>query len=226
MMKFLGIIFDFNGVLLWDRPLQELVWCQFAEQEMGITLTREVMAAQVHGRNNQHTLEYLTGSSLEDDRLKQLSDQKETIYRNLCLAKGDKFKLSPGAEGVLNELATRRIPRTIATASGKENLDFFFENLHLDQWFDRQRIVYDDGSRPGKPSPDIYLQAAQVLGLNPSDCVVVEDSISGIQSAQSAGIGYIIALGSNDEHARFTGLDGVDQVVNNLGNLDLKNLFY
>jgi beta-phosphoglucomutase-like phosphatase (HAD superfamily) len=61
--------------------------------------------------------------------------------------------------------------------------------------------------------------------LDPSAGVVVEDSLSGIQSAQSAGIGYIIALGSIDEHARLSGLDGVDQVVENLGNLDWNNLF-
>ena len=192
---------------------------------MGITLTSEVMAVQVHGRNNQHTLEYLTGSRLEDDRLKQLSDQKETIYRDLCQAQGDEFKLSPGAVGLLDALAARGIPRTIATASGKENLDFFFENLHLDRWFDRRCTVYDDGSRPGKPAPDIYLQAAQRLRLDPSAGVVVEDSLSGIQSAQSAGIGYIIALGSIDEHIRLSGLDGVDQVVENLGNLDWNKLF-
>jgi len=63
MIKFLGIIFDFNGVLLWDQSLQELAWRQFAEQEMGITLTSEVMAVQIHGRNNQHTFH---NSSLED----------------------------------------------------------------------------------------------------------------------------------------------------------------
>ncbi len=224
-MKFLGIIFDFNGVLLWDQALQELAWRQFAEQEMGITLTSEVMAVQVHGRNNQHTLEYLTGSGLEDDRLKQLSDQKETIYRDLCQAQGDEFKLSPGAVGLLDALAARGIPRTIATASGKENLDFFFENLHLDRWFDRRCTVYDDGSRPGKPAPDIYLQAAQRLRLDPSDSVVVEDSLSGIQSAQSAGIGYIIALGPVNENDFLSGLDGVDQVVENLARIRMRRLF-
>jgi beta-phosphoglucomutase len=224
-MKYSGIIFDFNGVMWWDQPLQELAWRQFAELEMRITLTSEVMAVQVHGRNNKHTLEYLTGSSLEDDRLKQLSEQKESVYRNLCLAQGDEFKLSLESVELLDALAARGIPRTIATASGKENLDFFFEHLRLDTWFDRHCIVCDDGSRPGKPALDIYLQAAHILGLDPSDCVVVEDSLSGIQSARSAGIGCIIAMGSIDEHARLSRLEGVNQVVDNLGNLDWKNLF-
>jgi HAD superfamily hydrolase (TIGR01509 family) len=224
-MKYLGIIFDFNGVLWWDQPLQELAWRQFAEQEMGTTLTREAMAVHVHGRNNQHTLEYLSGSSLEAEQLQLLSDQKEVIYRYLCQAEGDDFRLSPGAEGLLDALAASGIPRTIATASGEENLDFFFEHLQLNKWFDRKYIVYDDGSKPGKPAPDIYLQAAQKLGLNPAGCVVVEDSLAGIQSAAAAGIGYIIALGAIDEQVRLSGLEGVDQVLENLGDVDWINLF-
>jgi beta-phosphoglucomutase-like phosphatase (HAD superfamily) len=225
MTKYSGIIFDFNGVLWWDTSLQVQAWRQFAKQQLGIYLTSKEMAVQVHGRNNQHTFEYLMGANLEPDEVRQLSEKKERLYRELCLAQGDGFKLSPGAVGLLDGLAAHKIPRTIATASGEENMDFFFENLYLDRWFARAQIVFDDGSRPGKPDPEIYLQAAKKLGLTPMVCVVVEDSISGIQSAQSAGIGHIIALGSVDQQARLSGLDGVDQVVDNLGNLDLKKVF-
>jgi len=70
----------------------------------------------------------------------------------------------------------------------------------LDRWFDVAKIVYDDGVRPGKPAPDIYLAAAENIGLAPSQCVVVEDAISGIQSAQVAGIGHIVALGRLAAH--------------------------
>jgi beta-phosphoglucomutase-like phosphatase (HAD superfamily) len=224
-MKFSGIIFDFNGVLWWDNSLQEQAWRQFAEQQFGISLMSEEMTVQVHGRNNQHTFEYLLGAKLETDEVRRLSEQKERIYRGFCLAQGDEFKLSPGAEGLLGGLAAHKILRTIATASGKENMDFFFEHLYLDRWFARAQIVYDDGSRPGKPAPDIYLQAAEKLGLKPMDCVVVEDSLSGIQSAQSAGVGHIVALGSIDENLKLSQLDGVDQVIEELGNLDWKKLF-
>lgn len=224
MMKFSGIIFDFNGVLWWDRLIQEQAWSQFAEGQFGISLTSEVMRVQVHGRNNQHTLEYLMGTNLDQDELIQLSGQKERLYRDLCLAQGDQFSLSPGAEELLGALVARGIPRTIATASGEENLAFFFEHLHLNQWFDRQCIVFDDGSRPGKPAPDIYLQAAKMLRLKPTECVVVEDSISGLQSAQSAGIGYIVAIHSGDKHPQFVRLDGLDQVIDNLDDFNWKDL--
>lgn len=225
MKKFLGIIFDFNGVLWWDEALQEKAWRQFAEQWLGISLTSEVMATHVHGRNNRHTLEFLAGSSLDSDTLAQLSEQKEVIYRGLCLAQGEDFVLSPGAMGLLDDLAGRGIPRTIATASGKGNLEFFFAHLRLGCWFDRQCIVYDDGTMLGKPAPDIYLQAAQRLGLNPVDCVVVEDSLSGIRAAFSAGIGHIIALRSIKDSDLLSGTDGIDQVVENLAQIRWKHLF-
>ena len=224
-MKFLGIIFDFNGVLWWDKHLQEQAWSQFAEQFNGISFTSEAMAVRVHGRNNQHTLEYLAGTSLDDKRLKQLSDQKETIYRDLCLAQGDDFKLPPGATDLLDDLVDNGIPHTIATASGKDNLDFFMEHLHLDQWFEIENILYDDGSIPGKPAADIYLQAAEILGLNPGDCVVVEDSLSGIQAAHAAGTGYVIAVGAGEGYEHMIGLQGVDLVVENLGQIPWKGLF-
>jgi beta-phosphoglucomutase-like phosphatase (HAD superfamily) len=224
-MKLLGMIFDFNGVLWWDKYLQEQAWSQFAEQFNGFSFTSEEMALRVHGRNNQHTLEYLTGTNLDDERLAQLSNQKETIYRDLCLAQGDDFKLSPGATDLLGDLVANGIPCSIATASGKDNLDFFVEYLHLDRWFEIENIVYDDGSRPGKPAADIYLQAAELLGLNPGDCVVVEDSLSGIQAAHAAGTGYIIVVSAGDGYEHMIGPQGVDLVVENLGQIPWKGLF-
>jgi HAD superfamily hydrolase (TIGR01509 family) len=221
--KYSGIIFDFNGVLWWDRVLQEQAWRRFAKQQFGISLTDELLETEVHGRNNRHTLEFLSKRELDKNEVRQLSEQKESYYRDLCLALGDEFKLSPGAEILLNQLAAYEIPRTIATASGKENVDFFREQLLLDRWFDPREIVYDDGSNPGKPAPEVYLQAAKRLLLQPAACIVVEDSLSGIQSARSAGIGYVVAVssGENVEHKQ---IDGVDQVINNLGGLDWKSL--
>ena len=223
-MKFLGMIFDFNGVLWWDNHLQEQAWSQFAEQFNGISFTSEEMAFQVHGRNNRHTLEFLAGTNLDDERLEKLSVQKEMIYRDLCLAQGDDFKLSPGATDLLDDLVAKGIARAIATASGKDNLDFFVEYLHLDRWFEIENIVYDDGSRPGKPAADIYLQAAEILGLNPGDCVVVEDSLSGIQAAHAAGIGYVIAMSTGANYKHLIGLQGVNLVVENLKQIPWEEL--
>lgn len=120
-------------------------------------------------------------------------------------------------------IASRRIPHTIATASEKTNVLFFFEHLQLDKWFDVEKVVYDDGTLPGKPAPDIYLRVAQKLGLNPNDCIVVEDAQSGIKSAESAGIGKIVALGPQERHTQLLQLKGVDEVISNLSELSRDN---
>ena len=216
---FAGIIFDFNGVLWWDGHLQEQAWHDFSAAFRGAPLTPPEMAEHVHGRPNRHTLSYLAGDPLPASEVARLSEEKEAIYRRLCLAQGDGFRLSPGAIPLLERLATAGIPRTIATASGRANVDFFREHLNLDRWFDPAGIVYDDGTLPGKPAPDVYLRAAGTLGLVPGRCVVVEDSLSGIQAAYAAGIGCVVALGPAERHSALASLPGVDLVVESLAEL-------
>jgi beta-phosphoglucomutase len=224
-MGYEGLVFDFNGVLWWDGPLQEQAWRQFSAEIRGRSFSKEEMAVHVHGRNNGHTLAYLTGRALAGGELADLIERKETIYRQLCLEQGPGFRLSPGAVELLDYLVAHRIPRTIATASGKDNVDFFVAHLGLDRWFDVGQIVFDDGVRPGKPAPDLYLQAAKNLGLAPGRCVVIEDSRSGIEAARAAGIGYVIALGPAHSHSQLARLEGIDAVVESLHEVPGERLF-
>lgn len=208
-----GMIFDFNGVLLWDTELQEKAWTAYSAELRGTPLTPEEIRQYVHGRPNKVTLEYVLGRQLDDEEADRLSQEKERLYRQMCLAWGDDFALSPGSQEFLDRLMEHRIPRTIATASEQNNVHFFIRHLRLDRWFEVEKIVMDDGTFPGKPAPDIYLRAAKNLGLSPSECVVVEDSISGLQAAYHAGIGRIYALGPQAEHARLTALKGVYKAI-------------
>lgn len=73
---------------------------------------------------------------------------------------------------------------TIATATVKENVEFYFDVFHLDQWFDFDKVTFDDGSFPGKPAPDIFLIASEKLGLRPEECLVIEDAFSGLTAAK------------------------------------------
>ena len=235
-----AIIFDFNGVLLWDTAIHEQVWKEFAASLRGAPLSDEEIAVHMHGRTNQHLLEYLLGRALPDTEIQRLSEEKETIYRTRALALGADYQLSPGAVELLDFLVEHNlppgrphgippgsphgipfgrphgIPYTIATASGKGNLDFFIQHLDLGRWFDLDRIVYDDGSLPGKPAPQIYLQAARNLNVPPAHCIVVEDSLSGLQAAHAAGIGCIIALGPPQRHAALRQVAGVTTVISSL----------
>ena len=126
---------------------------------------------------------------------------------------------------MLNDLVKYAIPHTIATASGKKNVDFFIEYLELARWFDTEKIMYDDGQISGKPAPDLYLSAAENLKLSPEFCVVVEDSQSGIQAAHAAGIGWVVALGPVPSHPNLAQLPGVDQVIASLSEIVCSDYF-
>jgi HAD superfamily hydrolase (TIGR01509 family) len=185
------------------------------------------MALHVHGRPNSYTLEYLLLRTLAAHELERLSEEKEAIYRRLCLAAEDRFCLSPGAAPLLDWLAAHDVPRAIATASGRANVDFFRVHLGLDRWFDPRAIVYDDGTLRGKPAPDVYRRAVHVLAGRPapSGCVVIEDSLSGLEAARAAGIGLVVALGPPGEHAALAAVPGVSLVIESLAELPAGELF-
>ena len=138
----------------------------------------------------------------------------------MCLKDVANFHLVPGAESLLDYLVEHRIPHTIATASGIVNVEFFIRNFRLDRWFDPDKIVYDDGSLQGKPHPDIYQKASRTVGVAPEKCIVIEDAVSGIESAYRAGIGKIIAVDSTFGSAVLAALPGVSEVIHDLTGFD------
>ena len=189
-----GIIFDFNGTLFWDSEIQENAWKTFGTKLSGRNITDEEFNTYFHGRTNKDTLEYLTERVLTDKEVNELAQQKESIYRDLCKSDLNKFKLAPGVERYLDYLKENNIPFTIATASEINNVNFFIKEFQLDKWFDIIKIVYDDGTFRGKPEPDIYLKASEALNIQPDNCIVFENALSGVQSAQRAGVKEIIAV--------------------------------
>lgn len=215
-MKFSAVIFDFNGVLLWDAPLHVEAWQALAQKLRGAEFSEEEFLVHVHGRPNSHILSYLLGRTVHGQELLDLIQFKESMYRRLCLENPATFVLSPGAKALLSSLVETGIPITIATASEITNLKFFITHLGLEEWFNPNLIVYDDGFLPGKPAPDMYALAAKKLEQAPEKCIVIEDAISGFKSAHAAGIGHIIGLGPKSEHPRLKACTEVSTVIESL----------
>ncbi|CUS06133.1 conserved protein of unknown function [Candidatus Promineifilum breve] len=214
--RFDGVIFDFNGVLLWDNHLHEEAWRRTSARLRGAPLSDEEMRREVHGRVNRDIFAYVLGRAVSREEMQPLMEEKERTYRQLALASGAAYRLSPGAVELLDFLAAAAIPRAIATSSPGVNVAFFIEQLDLHRWFAPEHIIHDRGLYPGKPAPGIYLEAAEQLGLVPARCIVVEDSIAGIASAHGAGIGGIVAIGPAAEHAALAALPGVGAVITDL----------
>jgi HAD superfamily hydrolase (TIGR01509 family) len=222
--EFKGLIFDFNGVLLWDNELHEAAWHIYSARLRGYPLALEEMHAHVHGRVNADIFAYLLGEPVAIDELERLAEEKESIYRELFLTAKEPPQLSPGAIELLDDLHDNRISMAIATSSSEPNVKFYVHHLQLDRWFPPERLVYDQGSFPGKPAPDIYLEAARRLGLHPRDCIVIEDSLAGIQSAGAAGVGWIIALGPEERHQVLSTVPEVNELIQSLQAFDTQRV--
>ncbi|MFP7171716.1 HAD family phosphatase [Terribacillus sp. 7520-G] len=197
-----GVIFDFNGTMFLDSHLHEQAWFHMVRKYAAGSISDEEIFKNIHGRTNSEILRHFVSKELSDDDIRELSDEKEGFYRELCLQNKKDLVLTKGLTDTLDHLKAQDIPRTIATATVKENVSFYFDVFKLDRWFDFNAVTFDDGSFPGKPAPDIFLIAAKKLGLQPSECLVVEDAFSGLTAAKEAGIGTVIAIdpfGKNHE---------------------------
>lgn len=215
-----GIIFDFNGTLYWDSQLHYDAWREFSKIIRGKEFTDEEMRDKMFGHTNEDIIEYAIGKKPTKEMVEKYGKEKESVYRQRCLLDKDSFKLAPGAIEFLDWLKKNNIPRTIATMSEWDNVEFYIKEFNLAKWFDIDKIVYSDGTIPGKPAPDIFRIAADKIGLAPKDCVVVEDALAGIKSAQGAGIGKIIAIASLEPLSFYNKIQGLSGIIKNFDEFD------
>ena len=152
-MKYKGIIFDFNGTLYWDSAKHKQAWREYSKKLRGTPFSDEEMIKYMFGRTNEQIISYAISKQPTKQMVKELGDEKEALYRQMCLDDAENFHLADGVEEFLDFLKTHNIPRTIATMSDKNNVDFYIENFKLDKWFDIDKIVYSNGLIPGKPAP-------------------------------------------------------------------------
>lgn len=194
-----GYIFDFNGTLIFDSAFNEAAWRRLLKDKGGKEISNEDFLKYVHGKSNDAILEYFFEKKFTKEEAERLGEEKEVIYRTMCLEQGREFRMAAGAEKMFDRMKLKNIPYAVATSSHRANVDFYFRTLHLERWFDDKNFVYHDGTFSGKPAPDIYLRAASRIQCDPAECIVFEDAPAGILSAKSAGIPVIIGIGGEEE---------------------------
>lgn len=214
-----GIIFDFNGTLFWDSEMHQQAWRGYSAKLRGYPFSDEEMQTHMFGRTNEDIITYAIGKKPDKKLVETLAAEKEAYYRNMCLNDPEHFILAPGVVEFLDYLKQNNIPMTIATMSEKCNVDFYIKEFKLAKWFDISKIVYSDGTIPGKPAPDIFQIAAKNLGLPPKECIVFEDAISGIEAAKRADIGEIIAITSMEKPEYYQSMDCVSKIIPDFKNI-------
>jgi len=181
-MGFGAVLFDMDGVVVDNLPYHVDAWLLFCERH-GIPLTREIFYQELNGMNSKDTFEWFYRREMSREEIRVLEEEKELIYREFY---GPHRKAAPGLELFLKEIRQRGIKTALATSAGQGNIDFTLDGIGLRNQFDA--IIGGGEVRKGKPDPEIYLRAAEMVGVAPADCWVIEDSLQGIAAGLSAGM--------------------------------------
>lgn len=206
-----AVIFDFNGTLFFDNDKHIKAWDEMSRYIRHKGISEEELHTRLNGVPNHQIIEYLVGRKIDEQENKKYSLMKESLYRQACQEDQASFHLVEGVETYFDWLKEQGVPFTIASASIKENIDFFVENFHLDRWMNPQKIVYDNGNYENKEK--MFLDAAYLLGCPIEDTVIFEDSLAGIHHAYKAGCHHIIVICPKEKEADFIKLPGVVKTI-------------
>lgn len=214
-----AVIFDFNGTLFFDNDKHVQAWNEMSILLRQKGITEEELHTKLNGVPNHQIIEYFLGKEISQQESKSYSLQKEALYRKACVDDVASFHLVKGAEEYFNLLKKHHIPFTIASASIKENIDFFVKSFHLDQWFNVANIIYDNGRY--KDKKQMFIDASKVLNCNIEDTLIFEDSLAGVTHAYESGCRNIIVICPKEKEATFKDLPGVIEVIEDFSTLTI-----
>lgn len=194
-----AVIFDLDGVIVSTDECHYQAWKRMAEEE-NIPFNRTINE-RLRGVSRMESLDIILENSAREYSNKEkakLAARKNSYYVELIqsLSEND---LLPGALHTLRSLRENRIK--IAIGSSSKNTPLIMKRLGIESMFDG--VADGNDISRSKPDPEVFLLAAQKLGMSPSDCLVVEDADSGVEAALRAGM-KVLGVGSEKNNPRAT----------------------
>lgn len=176
-----GALFDMDGVLVDNARFHVLTfeeWCK----GRGVPFDREHFEKHLFGKQNKDIFRVLLGVEFTPDELDREDRYKEALYRDLYAAH---VRPLEGLIAFMEDLKSHGFGLAVATSGPPENVDLVLRKTGAVGLFDA--VVTSVDVTRGKPDPQVFLLAAERLGLSPTQCVVFEDSVAGAQAAISSG---------------------------------------
>lgn len=205
-----------DGTMVDNMLVHHRAW-QAKLAEVGLPLTLAEVVAHCHGRNDEILIR-LFDDRLSPDERRQISQEKEAQYR---LIFREQLKLIEGLPEFLQAVFDAGIPMGIGTAANIENVDFVLDTLQIRHFF--QAIVCEQDVVKGKPDPEVFLKAADLLGVASVDCLVFEDSPTGARAARNADMQAVI-LTTTHQAAEFSEFTNIIALVSDYTSLSVKSL--
>jgi beta-phosphoglucomutase len=204
----LALIFDMDGVIIDSNPVHREAWAAF-NRRFGLETT-EAMHQRMYGRRNDQIVRDFFGNSLSAEEVVARGAAKEALYREMIAEKLEKM-LVPGIRRFLER--HQGAPMAMATNAEPPNVDFLLDRASLRRHL---RVVVTGAQvQHPKPHPEIYLRTAELLETAPRNCIVFEDSHSGVAAARAADM-RVVGIGTT-----FGYLPGTNLTVDNFESRDL-----
>jgi len=208
------VIFDMDGVVIDSNALHKKSWITFLKN-YNIELNEEEWEKNMFGRTGKETLNQLFNYSLTNDLVNSYCEEIHVLYRKLAKGKIQPLK---GLPEFLKALKEHNIKTALATSAPTGNVTFVFNETNLGKYFDA--VVDEEQVKHSKPDPEVFLRAASKLNYKPENCVVFEDSISGIKAAKAAGMKVI---GVTTTHPASV-IDNTDYTIDDFSGLSVNKL--
>jgi HAD superfamily hydrolase (TIGR01509 family) len=189
-----GIIFDIDGTMVNNTPYHRNAWFELCRR-YSIPLDHTSYHQKIHARSNDQIVPALFGPGVDEAFIYKIELEKETIYRETYKPV---MQETPGLVSFLEQLHQESIPCAAASNSPKPNVDFILDELNIRRYF--KTVTFRDLVSVGKPHPELFLKAAEGLGITPQKCLVFEDSASGFKAARAAQMPYIAITYCSDPH--------------------------
>ncbi|MGN0755129.1 MAG: beta-phosphoglucomutase [Aristaeellaceae bacterium] len=196
-MKYKGIIFDLDGVICTTDEYHYLAWKALASR-LGIPFDRTVNN-RLRGVSRMESLDIILEKAevpYTAEEKAAFAQEKNALYRRLLSAMS-RADLADEVRDTLNIL--RNAGLKLAIGSSSKNTPFILERIGLDGFFDA--VADGNAITHSKPHPEVFLKAADMLGLDPSVCLVVEDAHAGVEAGVAGGFACA-AIGDAKDDSR------------------------
>jgi len=207
-----AVIWDVDGTLVDTAELHFAAWVRLAG-EMGRPFSRDDFAA-TFGRRNPEIIRFLFRQEFSDAEVLDIGERKETYYR---AAAEQGVRLLPGVREMLAGLHARGVQQAVGSSAPRGNLDLILRITDSRHYFDA--IVGMEDTQRGKPDPQVFLVAADKLGVPPGRCVVFEDAVAGVEAAKAGGMKCVAVTFVGHHPAEKLLSAGADRVVNSFSEL-------
>jgi beta-phosphoglucomutase len=200
-----AVLWDLDGTLVDSGELHWFSWRDTLGAE-AVPVTYQ-MFRDTFGQKNDRILRLWLGDGASEERIQRIADAKEVEYRRLVQSHG--LEPLPGAREWMDRLHAAGWRQAIASSAPRRNVEVMVEVLNLGR--DLDAIVAAEDVSVGKPDPQVFVKAAERLGVPPAACVVVEDAAAGVEAARRAGMRCIgvSATGVLDADVFVTSLDAL-----------------